>query len=176
MGNVVNLLPVGDRVFIDPSTGEMIQGVLVYVGAKVKWKEGWFMAIQDAFIALAKDKDIRGRTRAVLDYLMGKLAFENYIAVTQQEISEELGIEKTHISSSIKILCEKGIISKGPKLGHSFAYKLNSNFGWKGKIKNLDEERRKRLKLISSNQNKKENSDDKDEKTIDWIRENNSTL
>lgn len=125
------------------------------------------MTIQDAFIALAKDKDIRGRTRAVLDYLMGKLAFENYIAVTQQEISKELGIAKGNVSFSVRLLCEKGIISRGQKLGRSFAYKLNSNFGWKGKVRNLDEERKKHLKLVSNQDKVATETLNNDSKTID---------
>lgn len=99
------------------------------------------MGIQEAFIALAKDKEIRGRTRSVLDYLFGKLGFENYICITQQEISNELGIAKTNISSSIKTLIDKGIILKGPKLGRTIAYRLNSEYGWRGNVKNLSKNR-----------------------------------
>lgn len=126
----------------DKETGEVLQdGVAVYVGAKIKWRENWFMGIQEAFIALAKDKEITGRPRRVLDYLFGKLGFENYICITQQEVSEELGIAKTHISASIKILMDKGIILKGPKLGRTTAYRLNSEYGWRGKVKNLSKDR-----------------------------------
>ena len=123
-------------------TGEVLEGgIPVYIGAKVKWRENWFMGIQEAFIALAKDRDIRGRTRSVLDYLFGKLGFENYIFVTQQEISNELGIAKTHISNSIKILLAKGIILPGPKIARTNTYRLNSEYGWRGSIKNLSKDR-----------------------------------
>jgi hypothetical protein len=40
------------------------------------------MGIQEAFIALVKDSEIAGRPRRILDYLFGKLGFENYICVT----------------------------------------------------------------------------------------------
>lgn len=123
-------------------TGEVLQGgIPIYVGSKVKWRENWFMGIQEAFIALAKDKEIRGRTRSVLDYLFGKLGFENYICITQQEISNELGIAKSHVSLCIKTLLEKGIILSGPKLGRTVAYRLNSEYGWRGKVKNLSRDR-----------------------------------
>lgn len=126
----------------DSKTGEVIEGGLrVYIGSKLKWRENWFMGIQEAFIALAKDKQIRGRTRSVLDYLFGKLGFENYICITQQEISDELGIAKTNVSSSIKTLTNKGIILKGPKLGRTITYRLNSGYGWRGNVKNLSKDR-----------------------------------
>jgi DNA-binding transcriptional regulator PaaX len=126
----------------DSETGEVLEGgIRVYIGTKVKWRENWFMGIQEAFIALAKDKEIRGRTRSVLDYLFGRLGFENYICITQQEISNELGIAKTNVSSSIKTLMDKGIILKGPKLGRTVAYRLNSEYGWKGRVKNLSKDR-----------------------------------
>jgi DNA-binding transcriptional ArsR family regulator len=128
----------------DSKTGEVIEGGLrVYIGSKVKWRENWFMGIQEAFIALAKDKEVRGRTRSVLDYLFGKLGFENYICITQKEISEELGLARSDVSASIKTLLEKGIILSGPKLGRTTAYRLNSEYGWRGNVKNLSKERMK---------------------------------
>ena len=136
----------------DIKTGEVLEGgIRVYIGSKVKWRESWFMGIQEAFIALAKDKEIRGRTRSVLDYLFGRLGFENYICITQKEISDELQIAKTNISSSIKILIGKGIILQGPKLGRTSTYRLNSEYGWRGNVKNLSKNRQKEhLKIINN--------------------------
>lgn len=137
---------------IDLDTGEILDGIPVYVQAKVKWKENFFMGIQEAFLALARDEEIRGRTRSVLDYLFGNLGFENYICVQQKEISQELKIDKSDVSKAIKILIKKEIILPGPKLGRTTSYRLNSNYGWKGKVKNLADERSKRghLQLVSS--------------------------
>ena len=130
---------------IDSITGEPIEGIPVYVQAKVKWKEGFFMGIQEAFIALAQDKDIAGRPRRVLDYLFGKLGFENYICVQQKEIAEALDLHKQDVSDSIKLLLDKGIILSGPKLGRSKSYRLNSKYGWRGTVKNLEKERSERF-------------------------------
>jgi hypothetical protein len=134
---------------IDLDTGEILDGVPVYVHAKVKWREGWFMGIQDAFIALAKDKDINGGTYRVLNYMFGKLGFENYICIQQKEICEVLDLKKQNVSSAIKLLLEKGIILPGPKLGRSSSYRLNPTYGWKGKVTNLA---KTRLELIHSRQ------------------------
>ena len=65
------------------------------------------MGIQEAFLKLAKDKEINGYPRRILDYLFGKLGFENYICIQQKEIAEELGINKTHVSTGIKLLFAK---------------------------------------------------------------------
>lgn len=133
---------------IDSRTGEVLEGIPVYIQPKVKWREGFFMGIQEAFIALAQDKDISGRPRRVLDYLFGKLGFENYICIQQKEIVEALDLHKQDVSDSIKLLLNKGIILPGPKLGRSKSYRLNSSYGWKGKIKNLAEERDSRFRVI----------------------------
>ena len=132
---------------IDLDTGEILDGVPVYVQAKVKWREGWFMGIQEAFAALAKDKEIYGRTRAVLDYLFSKLGFENYICIQQKEICEALDLKKPNVSSAIKLLIKKGVILPGPKLGRSSSYRLNPTYGWKGKVTNLA---KTRLELVHS--------------------------
>ena len=132
---------------VDLETGEILDGIAVYVNTKVKWKEGWFMGIQDAFIALAKDKDINGGTRRVLDYMFGKLGFENYICIQQKEICEALDLKKPHVSNSIKVLSAKGIILAGPKIGKSLSYRLNPRYGWKGKVTNLA---KTRLELVHS--------------------------
>jgi hypothetical protein len=34
------------------------------------------------------------------------------------------------------------IILRGPKVGRSYAFRLNSYYGWKGKVKNLNDYRR----------------------------------
>ena len=134
---------------IDLDSGEILNGIPVYFNTKIKWREDWFMGIQEAFIALAKDEEISGRTRRVLDYMFGKLGFENYIVIQQKEISEELKLDKSDISRAISLLLKKGIILPGPRLGRTKSYRLNSNFGWRGKIKSLAEERQNRqLKLV----------------------------
>lgn len=130
---------------VDLDTGEVLNGISVYFSQSVKWKEGFFMGIQSAFIALAKDKDLTGTTWRVLNYMLGRLTFENYIAIQQKEICEELDLYKPDVSKSISVLLEKGIILSGPKMGRTQAYRLNSEYGWKGKIKNLAEERSKKI-------------------------------
>ena len=123
---------------VDLKTGEIMEGCLVYVPHRPKIRGGWFMAFQEAFIHLAKDREITGEIRRVLDYFFGKLDFENYIHVAQTEIAEALDLQKSHVSRAVKVLCDKQIILKGPKTGRIITYRLNPEYGWKGKVKNMN--------------------------------------
>lgn len=140
-----------DGSLLDRETGEILdqsRGTFIFIPSRIKVKEGWFMAFQDAFESLAVDRDISGQTMKILIYMMSRLNFENYIALEQKEIVEKLGIHKSDVSSSIKILSDKGILEKGPRLGKSWSYKLNPFYGWKGRVKNLKEERKKRFSVV----------------------------
>jgi hypothetical protein len=48
----------------------------------------------------------------------------------------------------MKLLTTKQIVLEGPKVGRSKCYRLNPNYGWKGKVKTLQEARREQLKVI----------------------------
>ena len=133
---------------VDRETGEVMQGCMVYIPYRPKITERWFMAFQDAFEEIAKDPDMTGETFRVLTYLYSKLDFENFIQQSQKEIAEGLGMQKTHVSRAMRILTTKQIVLEGPKVGRSKCYRLNPNYGWKGKVKTLQEARREQLKVI----------------------------
>ena len=63
--------------------------------------------IQDAFEELAKDREITNEPRRVLDYMFSKLDFENFIQLSQKEIIEILGINKSNVSKAIKATYKK---------------------------------------------------------------------
>jgi len=128
-------------ITVNQETGEIIDGTPVYVAPKIRWKEGWFMGFQEAFIALAEDKELTGETYKVFMYMLGHLGFENYIALPQTEIAEGLKMHKEHVSRSIKTLLSKQILVEGPKLGRTKTYRLNSAYGWRGTVKNLQKDR-----------------------------------
>lgn len=128
----------------DKDTGEILEGVIVYCGVKQNpYSTGWVMNSQEAMKLLAIDRDLKGETYRVLLLLLSLLDFENWIQVTQKEISETLGMKKSQVSRSISLLEKKDIVLKGPKVGRSYAFRLNPYFGWKGQVKNLDEYRKK---------------------------------
>ena len=130
-------------VSFDYDTGEKLEGVLVYCGVKRDpYSKGWIMNSQEALEILAKDKAFTKDSLRILIFLSARLDFENWIQITQKEIAEILEIKKQNVSKAIKLLEEKGIILRGPKIGRAYAFRLNPDFGWKGKVKNLDKYRK----------------------------------
>ena len=132
---------------VDVETGEIL-GRMVWVPYKPRLTERWFMAFQDSFEEIAKDPDMTGETLRVLMYLYSKLDFENFIQQSQTEIAEGLRMQKTHVSRAMKVLTTKQIVLEGPRVGRSKCFRLNPNYGWKGKVKTLQEARREQLTVI----------------------------
>lgn len=110
-------------------TGQKTYGL---VELKPKYRSGgFFVAMQEGFVYLAQ-LGLPQEQMRVLMYLFGNLDFENYIRVSQAEISEKLGMKKPNVSKAIKALVERGIIHRGPKVGTSWTYILDTSFGFKG--------------------------------------------
>ena len=133
---------------VDRETGEVMQGCMVYLPYRPRITERWFMAFQDTFIEIAKDPGMTGETMKVLMYLFGKLDFENFIQQSQIDIAEGLGMQKQNVSRAMRVLTSKQIVLEGPKVGRSKCFRLNPNYGWKGKVKTLQEARREQLRVI----------------------------
>ena len=147
---------------VDRDTGEILEGVVVYCGVKRNpYSTGWVMNSQEALELLATDKELTGENYRVLLLLLSRLDFENWIQITQSEIAEKLDMKKQNVSRAISTLDSKGILLRGPKVGRSYSFRLNPYFGWKGKVKNLDDYRRKehdnwtRKQLIKNNKPEK---------------------
>ena len=130
--------------YVDKYTGEEY-GFPVIIGRKSNpYAKVWDMNSQEAMVILAKDKDIKGETHRVLWFIGGILDFENWVQLSVTEIAQELELKRPNVSRAIKLLEQKEIIIRGPKVGRSHAFMLNPEFGWKGKVKNLDEYRKER--------------------------------
>ena len=146
---VTRIKPLYDQTgklkgYVDKYTGEEY-GFPVIIGRKRNpYAKGWVMNSQEAMVILAKDKDIKGETHRVLWFIGGILDFENWVQISVTEIAEELELKRPNVSRAIKLLEKKEIIIRGPKVGRSHAFMLNPEFGWKGKVKNLDEYRKER--------------------------------
>jgi hypothetical protein len=41
-------------------------------------------------------------------------------------------MKKPNVSRAISLLVSKGILIRGPKVGHSYAFQLNPTYGYKG--------------------------------------------
>lgn len=97
------------------------------------------MNSQEALEELAEDKDLTGEALRIFLLLSARLDFENWIQISQKEIAEKLGLKKQNVSRSMKMLESKGIVLRATSTGKTNAYRLNPHYGWKGKVKNLDE-------------------------------------
>ena len=139
---------------VDRETGEVMQGCMVYLPYRPRITERWFMAFQDAFEEIAKDPELTLEPKNVLFYLYSKLDFENFIQQSQKDIAEGLGMKKENVSRAMRILTTKQIVLEGPKVGRSKCYRLNPNYGWKGKVKTLQETRREQLRVIQGGSEK----------------------
>ena len=106
------------------------------------------MAFQDSFEEIAKDPEMTGETYKVLMYLYSKLDFENFIQQSQMDIAEGLGIQKQRVSRAMKVLTSKQIVLEGPKSWPVAMLPAESNYGWKGKVKTLQELRKEQFKVI----------------------------
>lgn len=131
-----------DVYAVDRRTGEVLDGVPVLCGVKRNpYGGGWVMNNQEALQIIAKDKDIKWETYRVLVYILSILDFENWIQVPLSDMANELEMQRSHVSRAIKVLESKDILLRGHRVGKSYAFRLNPDFGWKGRVTNLDEYR-----------------------------------
>lgn len=136
---------------VDLKTGELLEGVNVWVGRKIVSPYGsqWMQVNQDALAEIAADKDLGAEAWRVFAYLNARLDFENLIVVQQTEIAAALDMKPPAISRAMRLLAGKQIILKGPKLGGVGSYRLNPHYGWKGKVQNLTKARQERLRVVA---------------------------
>lgn len=108
------------------------------------------MGFQEAFIALAQDREMTLDHHRILHFLFGKLDFDNFIHIKQKEIAEALNMYKGNVSKAMTLLKRKGIILEAPYKGVR-CYKLNHFYGWKGSVTTLKKQETKpKLKLIKT--------------------------
>ncbi len=156
-----------DRVFtINTVTGEKKTGYFVYIPYQKPKLKGvrWMMTFQDSLAIIATDEDMTGQTLKVMLLLMSELEFENYIPIKQVTVAAKLKMQKTHVSTAMKLLVNKGIILK-VKEGTTTGYKLNPTYGWKGKVSNMEIEKKRiaRRKVVDLREYNKKTKQIEDE-------------
>lgn len=139
----------------DTSTGEVLaDGMFVFVAGRKRTKERFFMGFMSSFEELAKDEQLAGAPLRVFTFLMGRLDWENYIAVQQVDIAADLKMHRVSVTKALGLLVSKGVLLKGPSLGRSASYRLNPHYGWRGSITNLEAARRSHLRVAIDNSSK----------------------
>ena len=151
--------------YIDELTGKEYGFPVIFGRKRNPYGNGWIMNSQEALDMIAEDKDLKGNTYRVLFKVCARVDFENWVHLPLKELADELDIDQATISKNIKLLVKKGILIKSEKIGRSYAYRLNPDFGWKGKVHHLEEYRQQQheddlrktrelnmnLKLVSNN-------------------------
>ena len=102
---------------------------------KKKLGDGAWVAFYQKSLSWIAKQDLSGEALKVFLTLVGKLDFDNYIALSQTELSKEMGIAQPHISRAIRKLVELGILTEGPRAGLNKMYMLNPYVGIKGRQK-----------------------------------------
>ena len=93
---------------------------------------GWIALYQQAISNVADAKLTYEEYRVFLK-LLGKVDFDNYLTISQQNIANELDMKQSNVSRAIKGLCEHDIIIEGPRAGLNKTYRLNPYIAHKGK-------------------------------------------
>lgn len=83
--------------------------------------------MKDGLIHAAK-LSLQGKTLNVLLYLLGHADPDGLVHVSQAQIANELGMQRTHVSRSIKELEEHDLIKKSVKDGTKWIFKINDMF------------------------------------------------
>jgi hypothetical protein len=135
---------------IDVETGEILGQFPAMVGRKIvsPYREGWMQLNQEALAEIAADRDMGTEAFRVFLYLNSRLDFENLILVPQTDMAAALGMKRQAIGRAVKLLADKQIILRGPKIGSMSSYRLNERYGWKGKVKNFPKEQKPHLQVV----------------------------
>jgi len=117
---------------VDQETGAVSPGVAVY--CPVRHRVGAHTSVfQEAARAVALDREITQTALRVLKLLEAVLDYENAIRVVQKDMATELGIDAAQVNRAMKLLLKKGIIEKIEAPSLKPVYRLNPNYGWRGK-------------------------------------------
>lgn len=136
---------------LDLDTGEVHEnGVLAWVQPKRRnaFTEGWVAMAQSPLLELAK-ADLGDAARRVLFAVLGRLDFENWIAVPQAELAREIGMAPSNFNRALKRLLDEKVLLPGPRSGRTATYRLNPSYGWKGSAKLHREAVRDHLRLVA---------------------------
>jgi MarR family protein len=124
-------------VQIDLNTGKVLKGYLIWKGVKYSpYYGGWYMQRQQVLVSLAQDKEITGECYRVLFILLAEVDYENFIYIPQTEIARKLNMHPQSVHRAIKLLVQKGVLLRSER-----GFRLNANYGWKGKVRHKDKVR-----------------------------------
>lgn len=129
--------------WVDPH-GEVHATPPIMVQPRLYWPEESVVVWQDAAKTMAKMPDLGAEALRVWLYVVGTVGYENILAMSMSSLGRELSMQRQNVSRAVGKLVDAGILVQEGQFNRSKTYRLNSNVGWRGSIKQLSKHRTKR--------------------------------
>lgn len=126
-----------EAIFYDKVTRDEVENIALVIPRRKETVKDWLMIFHRGAITMALDAEIRKETYRVFMYILGHLEFENKLLISQNDIARGMDIKQQCVNRAFKQLTQKGILLEDKKYGTVKTYKLNTEYGWKGTVKNL---------------------------------------
>lgn len=126
--------------WVDPH-GEVHSTPPIMVQPKRYWPEESVVVWQDAARNMAKMPDLGAEALRVWLYVVGSVGYENILAMSMSSLGRELGMQRQNVSRAVGKLVEADILIPEGQFQRSRTYRLNSNVGWRGSVKQLSKHR-----------------------------------
>ncbi len=95
-------------------------------------QQEWIRVYQRMLRQVIKDKALTGQLLRVLLYLVAYQGYGQGVMVRQATVAEELGIPRPNVSRALRLLCERGWISRKRTLTGVMMYCLSKGLAQKG--------------------------------------------
>lgn len=113
--------------------------VNIFTEPKRYLKDDYARHFSSEMLGLAIDKDLSGNDLRVLLAILANLGFENIVNVSQQELSDQLKINRPAVAKSLRKLISKGYLEIVDTIGRRNVYMFNPSVAFKSRAKNLKE-------------------------------------
>jgi len=126
---------------VDTQTGEIHATPPIMVQPRFYWPEESVVVWQDAAKCMAKHPELGAEALRVWLYVVGTVGYENILAMSLSSVGRELGMQRQNVSRAVNRLVETGILEPVGTFNRSKTYRLNSQVGWRGSVKQLAKHR-----------------------------------
>lgn len=122
---------------IDQRTGQELRGTVVYFAPKRRiYPEGFITMSQEGLKAIYESPNLNKPELRLLILLLSEVDYENVIPYTQSEFTRRHNLNKSTVCRNWGKLVDEGILSLIKKIGQNKYYLINSEYAWKGKVRN----------------------------------------
>lgn len=122
---------------LNPDTGESMDGQVAYISNKHRiFKDGYVSISQPAIDGLVENEKLPLPSYRLWIWLLKFVEHNNKIPLIGAELIRLYPYSAASFYSALKPLLNERIIVVDRKQGSNVYYALNSDFGWKGKLKN----------------------------------------